>query len=173
MPDDPPRPNPPDPPQHPHNDAESERMLVSERAWHLAQKAQGNRDSSPARSISMNQLFDDKKTRRGREKHLFYWGICKQSYAEIKRLARNIRQTKKYKEKSREFKKDKACACCGQKNDLFVHHFSKRNYEDITEENAVVLCRGCHYLVHRGMDLSWIESHYKNHPKRDKERGAA
>lgn len=73
----------------------------------------------------------------------FYKGLkfTSENYKEI----RNVRHTKFWKTQADEFKKGKTCFICGSQSDLQVHHFDNHNYEQISEKNCVVICKGCHF----------------------------
>jgi len=91
--------------------------------------------------------------------------LLRYDYLEFQRCARNKRQTKGYKDKARAFREGRVCYCCGIKTNLCVHHKSNNEYEDISEDNCVVLCKGCHKIAHNGRPLIWIQEYYKSHPK--------
>ena len=47
--------------------------------------------------------------------------------------------------------RDKVCKLCGKQNLLVVHHIDW-NKKHSTEDNLILLCRKCHYKVHRNKD---------------------
>lgn len=56
---------------------------------------------------------------------------------------------------------DKQCICCGNENDLIVHHFNK-NKEDNELKNLVTLCRSCHATLHnKDRDFGGKNNYFK------------
>ena len=54
-------------------------------------------------------------------------------------------------------KRDKVCKCCGEYENLEVHHiFPVANYKDLAadENNMVTLCKSCHARYHNRYDLN-------------------
>ena len=46
--------------------------------------------------------------------------------------------------------KKERCEICGYSRALEIHHID-RDRENNSEDNLIVLCRNCHWLVHRGV----------------------
>jgi hypothetical protein len=65
--------------------------------------------------------------------------------------------TVEWRKKREEYIEDKQCEWCGSKNDLVIHHPQKPN--SLTDEEyfsfvgTMILCKRCHYALHRGYVL--------------------
>lgn len=60
-----------------------------------------------------------------------------------------------------------ACEVCGEKENLVVHHIlARRTHPALTldEKNLIVLCRRCHWKVHRGHEWEFMVWLKKNRP---------
>jgi len=48
------------------------------------------------------------------------------------------------------------CQICHDKTDLDVHHINYKNIFDVTNEDLILICRGCHIIVHELIKLNII-----------------
>ena len=66
-------------------------------------------------------------------------------------------QLSKWEKRRKEFIKGKTCEWCGSEETLAIHHPQERNsltdakYESF--EGTMVLCKRCHFVLHKGMHL--------------------
>lgn len=50
------------------------------------------------------------------------------------------------------------CEACDQKKGIHGHHIEYRNLIDCTFEDIILLCLGCHKILHNHLDFSGLES---------------
>lgn len=71
-----------------------------------------------------------------------------------------------YRKKVKEFIGEQKCCWCGGDTYLTVHHpyrtsYTGDIYTDLELANCIILCRSCHFMLHKGFDKCSCGKHYK------------